>query len=319
MSSVILPPSDEVQAEAAAWLVRLRRDQRQDRDVAAFQAWVAADPSHAMAFEAINGTWDIAGGLPRDMRGSTSPISSVSRRRAVLAAASAVLAVGAGAAYFRLAKATVYQTEVGEQKHVILSDGSRLFLDTNSRVDVDFGKDLRAAELRYGRANFRVVADSWRPFIINASNSRIAATASTLDVRRDGAQVSVLVIQGTAEIQRPAFPATKLAGEERFVMLANEEGRIDRPNLAPLLAWQTGQAIFENGRLSDVSAEMNRYSATKLALVDSDTGELRLSGIYAVGDNLSFANSISRLLPIKVAQEGGRIDILPDRTRQMRG
>ena len=319
MSSVILPPSDEVQAEAAAWLVRLRRDQRPDRDVAAFQTWVAADPSHATAFEAVSGTWDITGGLPRDMHGSTSPISSVSRRHAVLAAASAVLAVGAGAAYFRLAKATTYQTEVGEQKHVILSDGSRLFLDTNSRVDVDFGKDLRAAELRYGRTNFRVVADSWRPFIINASNSRIAATASTLDVRRDGAQVSVLVIQGAAEIQRPAFPATKLAGGERFVMLANEEGRIDQPNLAPLLAWQTGQAIFENGRLSDVIAEMNRYSATKLALADSDTGELRLSGIYAVGDNLSFANSISRLLPIKVVQEDGRIDILPDRMRQMRG
>ena len=174
MSSVVLPPSDEVQAEAAAWLVRLRRDQRRDCDVAAFQAWVAADPSHAVAFEAVSGTWDITGSLPRDMRGPAGPVPSVSRRRAVLAAASAVLALGAGAAYFRLTKAIAYQTEVGEQKHVILSDGSRLFLDTNSRVDVDFGKDLRAAELRYGRANFRVVSDPWRPFIINASSSRIA-------------------------------------------------------------------------------------------------------------------------------------------------
>jgi transmembrane sensor len=317
-SSVIHPPSDEVQAEAAAWLVRLQRDNRRDGDVAAFQAWVAAAPSHAMAFEAVSGTWDIIGGLPRDMRGP-SRISSVSRRHAVLTAASAVIAVGAGAAYLRLTKANAYQTEVGEQKHVILSDGSRLFLDTNSRVNVDFGKDLRTAELQYGRANFRTVADPWRPFIINASNSRIAASASTLDVRRDGAQVSVLVIQGAAEILRPAFPATKLSGGERFMMVANEEGQKDRPNLVPLLAWQTGQAMFENGRLSDAIAEMNRYSATKLTIVDSDTGDLRLSGIYAIGDNLSFANSISRLLPIKIVQENGRIDILPDRTRPMRG
>jgi transmembrane sensor len=318
MPPVIRPPSDEVQAEAAAWLVRLQHDKRQDRDVAAFQAWAAADPSHAMAFEAVSGTWDIIGGLPRDMRG-TSRVASVNRRHAVLAAASAVIAIGAGAAYLRLTQSKSYQTEIGEQKHVILSDGSRLFLDTNSRVDVGFGKDLRTAELQYGRVNFRTVADPWRPFIVDASTSRIAAAASTLDVQRDGAQVSVLVIQGAAEILRPAFPGAKLAGGERFTMVANEEGQRDRPNLAPLLAWQTGQAIFENGRLSDAIAEMNRYSVTKLTIVDSDTGELRLSGIYAVGDNLSFANSISRLLPIKIVQEEGRIDILPDRIRQMRG
>ncbi len=318
MPSVIRPPSDEVQAEAAAWLVRLQHDERDDSDVAAFQAWAAADPSHAMAFEAVSGVWDILGGLPRDMWGR-SQVSSVNRRHAILAAAGAVIAVGSGAAYLRLTKSKAYQTEIGEQKHVILSDGSRLFLDTNSRVDVGFGKDFRIAELQYGRVNFRTVADPWRPFVVNASNSKIAAAASTLDVRRDGAQVSVLVIQGAAEILRPAFPREKLAGGERFTMVANEEGQRDRPNLAPLLAWQTGQAIFENGRLSDAIAEMNRYSATKLTIVDSDTGELRLSGIYAVGDNLSFANSISRLLPIKIVQEEGRIDILPDRTRQMRG
>jgi len=318
MSSIHRPPSEQVQAEAAAWLVCLQRDERRDGDIAAFQTWVGADPSHAVAFEAVSGTWDITGGLPRDMRGAYR-IASLSRRHAVLAAASAAIAVGAGVTYLRATTSGTYQTEIGEQKHVILSDGSRLFLDTNTRVDVNFGRDMRAAELQYGRANFRVVADAWRPFIVTASSSRIAAATSILDVRQEGTQVCVLVIQGEAEVQRPDARAIRLIGGERFMVVANEEGQKDRPNLAPLLAWQTGQAIFENGRLSDAIAEMNRYSTMKLAIVDSDTGELRLSGIYAVGDNLSFAHSVSRLLPIKIVQEDGRIDILPDRSRQMRG
>jgi transmembrane sensor len=318
MSSAIASPCDQVLAEAAAWLVRLQSEARSAADVAAFQTWAAADSSHAVAFEAVSGTWDITGGIPRDMRGQ-GRAHPVSRRRALVAAGGAAIAVGAGISYLREAPANAYQTEIGEQKHIALEDGSRIFLDTNSRVDVDFGRTLRSAELQYGRANFRLVADPWRPFIVSASSSRIVAAASTLDVKRDGEQVSVLVIQGAAEIQRPNFPATKLSGGERFLAVANGEGQLDRPNLAPLLAWQTGQAIFENGRLSDAVAEMNRYSTTKLAIVDSDTGELRVSGIYAVGDNLSFANSVSRLLPVKIVQEDGRIDILPDRTRQMRG
>jgi transmembrane sensor len=318
MSPAGVPPCDQVLAEAAAWLVRLQSEARSAADIAAFQAWAAADPSHAVAFEAVSGTWDITGGVPRDMRGQERA-HPVSRRRALVAAAGAAVAVGAGIIYLREAAAGAYQTEIGEQKHITLKDGSRIFLDTNSRVDVDFGRTLRSAELQYGRANFRLVADPWRPFIVSASTSRIVAAASGLDIGRDGEQVSVLVIQGAAEIQRPNFPAIKLLKGERFMALANGEGQLDKPNLIPLLAWQTGQAIFENGKLCDAVAEMNRYSTTKLAIVDSATGELRVSGIYAVGDNLSFANSVSRLLPVKIVQQDGRIDILPDGTRQMRG
>ena len=319
MPSVLGPPSDQALAEAAAWLVRLQNDERSAADVAAFQAWTAVDPSHATAFEAVSGTWDIIGALPHDMRGRMPTHPLVTRRRALVTAAGAAVAVAGATAWLRGTAAVAYQTEIGEQKHVILKDGSRIFLDTNSRVEVKFDGTMRAADLQYGRVNFRTVADPWRPFIVSAATSRIVSAASSLDVTRDGAQVSVIVIQGTAEIERPDFPAARLTGGDRFQAVVNEAGQRDRPNLAPLLAWQTGQAIFENGRLSDAVAEMNRYSTTKLTIVNSDMGELRVSGIYAVGDNLSFANSVSRLLPVKIVQEEGRIDILPDKTRQLRG
>src|SRR5471030_2560363 len=125
MSPAGAPPSDQVLAEAAAWLVRLQSEARSAADVAAFQAWAAADPSHGAAFEAVSGTWDITGGIPRDMRGRERA-HPVSRRRALVAAGGAVLAVGAGIGYLREAAAGAYQTEIGEQKHITLKDGSRI-------------------------------------------------------------------------------------------------------------------------------------------------------------------------------------------------
>src|SRR6202035_1267062 len=103
MAPANVPPGDQAQAEAAAWLVRLQSDERRAEDIAGFQTWTAADPSHAVAFEAVSGTWDITGGIPRDMRGLVRT-RSVSRRRAVLAVASAVFAAGAGAVYLRVAR-----------------------------------------------------------------------------------------------------------------------------------------------------------------------------------------------------------------------
>lgn len=309
-------PSEQVQAEAAAWLVRLQSDARVPADDLAFRAWVAADTSHAAAFEAVTAVWDLTGALSRDLRGRAVPPRT--SRRAVMAGGAAV-AAGAAVTGWRIMEAQIYKTEVGEQKHVTLEDGSRIFLDTNSRLSVKVTRARRTAELSYGRVDFHIATDPARPFIVEAARNRIIASASTLDVQRDGEQVSVLLIKGGAEVLHPNSAPAKLAPGERLRMVAGEAVERDRPSLAPLLAWQTGQAIFENGRLSDAVAEMNRYSTVKLAVLDSDAGELRMSGIYAVGDNLAFANSISRLLPIKVVQEEGRIDIVADKARFGRG
>jgi transmembrane sensor len=97
-------PSDQIQAEAVAWLIRLQRDQRGVGDNAAFRAWVAADPDHAVAFEAVSGTWDITGGLPRDMRGAV-PVPPTSNRRRVMAGGVAMLAGASAITFWRSAEA----------------------------------------------------------------------------------------------------------------------------------------------------------------------------------------------------------------------
>jgi transmembrane sensor len=312
-------PSETVQAEAAAWLVRLQSDRRVPADTRAFQAWVAEDESHAAAFEAASMVWDVTGGLSRDLRGG-APVGRTRRsRRAVVAGGGALLAAGVAVALWRAQEPEIYQTEIGEQKHVALKDGSQVFLDTASRLTVNFTSMGRAATLGYGQAGFHITADPVRPFILEAAQGKIVASASDFNVRHDGERVSVLVMQGSADVLWPDATPARLAPGDRLRLAPGIAAQRDRPQLAPLLAWQTGQAVFENGRLSDAVAEMNRYSTVKLAILDSNAGELRMSGVYAVGDNLAFANSISRLLPIRVVQRENRIDIVTDRRRWGRG
>ena len=311
-------PSDDVQAEAALWLVRLQSETRTEAQVSAFRHWIAADQDHAAAFEAVNSTWDISGGLPRDLRGAILA-PAVSNRRKVMAGAATLLAGAGAATFWRSAEARTFQTEVGEQKHVALDDGTRIFLDTDTRLTVRFNENRRSTHLQYGRVNFRVASDPIRPFVVNAAEAKVIAAASNMDVRLDGARLAVVLVKGSADIVRPSASDEKLQAGERIVIDAKGLGRRDRPNLTPLLAWQTGQAIFEDGRLSDAAAEMNRYSNVKLVISDPETGELRVSGIYTVGDNTAFANSVARLLPVRLVQEEGRIAIVFDKTRQRRG
>lgn len=305
-----LIPSEQVQAEAAVWLVRLQDSNRTPNDEDAFRDWLAADPMHATAFEAVSTAWDITGGLPRDLRGSGLARAQPTRRR-VMAGSAVALGVAGSFAFWRSSQAKVYQTDVGEQKHVSLDDGTRIFLDTDTRLSVRLGGDYRTSELHYGRVNFRIAADPARPFVVNAAKNRVVATPYNIDLRLDGERFSVVLIRGAADVTRGSSLPEKLEDGDRLIVNANGVKQKDRPAMAPLIAWQTGQVIFENGRLAEATAEMNRYSNVKLLIADPDVADLRLSGIYVVGDNVTFANSVAHLLPIRLVQGEGRIEIYP--------
>lgn len=315
-----LAPSPEIRAEAAAWLARLRADDRTATDEAAFHAWLAADPAHAVAFEAVDRVWSEVGGLAgvrADIRaGFSRPASrpSATSRRALLAGAGALAICGSGALFLRSASAKVYETDVGEQKHVSLDDGSQLFLDARTRISVAFSETVRAVDLQYGRANFRVVSDYKRPFVVEAAERKIVATRCNFDVRCEDGKVQVLLIHGEADV-RPSSAAASDRGErlrsgERLVASVDMETR-DKPDMTRQIAWQTGYESFENQNLAQAAEEMNRYSTARLE-VDPAVANLKVSGIYRVGDNGAFARSLTKLLPIAVRQDGDTLVLTPE-------
>ena len=81
-----------VRAEAAAWLARLRSEERTADDEKGFRAWLAESEAHRAAFEVTNSVFEMAGAAQR--RISRTPAPLVTRRHVLrtgvtLAAASA--------------------------------------------------------------------------------------------------------------------------------------------------------------------------------------------------------------------------------------
>ncbi|MES2253707.1 MAG: FecR domain-containing protein [Pseudomonadota bacterium] len=302
-------------ANAAIWMARLRADDRTAEDEAGFREWLAADPAHGAAFEAMNGVWEVAGPAPRDLRGRLPGGETRISRRAVMAGMFVTAGVGGTFAMTQMAQAGVYRTEVGEQKHALLPDGTELFLDTDTKLVVDLRKNLRNVVLEYGCANFRVAPDTKRPFAVNAGGSIIQGAQSTFDVRRDGDRVSVVLIQGRATLEAASEPARLMGDGERVVVTARRIVKRDKPNLLPLLAWHTGQALFQGETLLEAASEMNRYSALKLMVGDDRIENLKVSGLYRVGDNAMFAQALEKLLPVSIRQFEDRIEIVGDESQ----
>ena len=308
-------PAPEIRAEAAAWVARLHAEDRDAADEAAFRAWLSASPAHAAAFEAVDRVWSDVGGL-KDLRTGRVALrrtTSVLGRRALLAGVGCLAVAGGSALLLRSASAKVYETDVGEQKHVALADGSQLFLDAQTRISVAFSDTERSVDMQYGRVNFRVVPDLKRPFVVEAAERRIVATRCNFDVRCEDGQVQVVLIHGEVNVKPAAArdgQSQTLRSGERLVA-SNDIEKLDKPDLTRMLAWQTGYESFDKEDLAQAVEEMNRYSTARLE-VDPSVAGLKVSGVYRVGDNGAFARSLAKLLPIAVHQNGDTLLLTAD-------
>jgi transmembrane sensor len=294
-----------VRAQAAAWLARLRSDERGPEDDAGFRAWLAESEVHRQAFDGINTVWEAAGALPSTPR--RRPVHA--DRRMVLASGLALVAGAGTLGVWRAATAGTYSTAVGEQRRVALDDGSLIILDTDSKVRVSLNDQRRTVELMRGRAHFEVARDARRPFVVGVAGKQVAAGGGGFDVTRLAGEICVLVTKGEVAVFDPQLTGKQTIERGARVVLGDAAPKIDRPDLTRVTAWQHGRAVFENDTLADAVAEMNRYSRRPIVIEGEDAARMHVSGVYSTGDTEAFARSLSTLLPLDLSLASDQVTL----------
>lgn len=282
---------------AAEWIARLNADDRTVNDEKAFRAWLAASPDNSAAFERATDLWAMVPGVAVKVD-ARSPI--LSRRHILAACAGTLVAGGAGTVAMQSALAgTRYETGIGEQRRVMLVEGSSLFLDAATRVRVLANSSRRRLWLDQGRVSL-IVTPAPVPFTIALDNGAAIAGPGKFDLRRDAEdRIALTALAGQAEV---ALNGTNrmLETGDRLRAQPGVAAPIDRPDLDTTQAWQSGRAAFQDDRLAFVVAEANRYSPTKLVIADPGAADLRVSGMYRMGDNLALGQALGQLLSIRV-------------------
>src|SRR5581483_7239884 len=137
---------------------------------------------------------------------------------ALVAAALLIVSVGA---WVLMRVPTSFETEVGEQRSVVLQDGSVVTLNTSSHIDVDLRKDRRVIRLSRGEALFQVARDATRPFDVVAGPVTVQAVGTEFNVDRRDARTTVTVVEGQVRVSTQA--ASVPAGSAPEKMLAAAE------------------------------------------------------------------------------------------------
>lgn len=239
----------ELEAKAAAWLVRREAPDFSPEEQALLDSWLVASPRHASAFLRLEAAWRRADRLNRlrpldgrvdadllsgpsilkipqyPARTSTTSEDAPARpapeqaapparpKIAYWATAAAIALVALGAALWTAIERPgwqTYTTGLGGVEHIELADGSSVHLNMNTEMRVRLGKERREVVLQRGEALFTVAHDRSRPFDVQANGTTVRAVGTVFSVRvGSGRDVEVIVKEGLVQIDPPKLQAVE--------------------------------------------------------------------------------------------------------------
>ncbi|WP_454760327.1 FecR family protein [Caulobacter segnis] len=318
---------------AALWL--LRRDAGQDVESdPQFIAWRDGAPDNARAWAHAASIWQTAGSASGD-----DPLFVALRRDALqarpdrrplvaaLTAMAAALVVAVGLAWFPLSSrigatpaqpgpsidaAPTFAVAAGTPNTFALPDGSRVTLNANSAIAVDYRAGSRAVRLLRGQAYFSVVHDTQRPFTVATRARTITDLGTEFDVRLGDRAMTVTLAKGAVAVSAaPGRDDIRLSTPgQQLVSTPNQADAVTRVDLTKALSWRTRLLEFSETPLADAVAEVNRYGGPSAKVVDPTAATLPVSGQYRAGDPTRFAQSLAEVYRVRVRTRGdGGADI----------
>lgn len=325
-------PGPSLEDAAAYWLARHDADPSAAADPA-FRTWLAESEEHAHAWARAQAVWRRAGqDLQDDPLGEALRASALAVRppawpRALAAASiAAVVLLGAaggwrywtgreqshGAQVAASDALPRFVTRIGERRAVTLPDGTRLDLDSDTRVDVAFNAKARRLTLMKGRAYIQVGHDPTRPFAVDAGDQTIVDRGTAFGVRLDRDQVAVMLVEGEVAVgARGGAPGHELRPGQRLVVQAGRPARVEQFDPIAALAWREGFVQFSDTPLSEAVAEMNRYGGRRMVIADPRVGALKISGRFKLGDPDRFLRTVATLLPVRAVRVGDTLEVRP--------
>lgn len=314
-----LSTQEEVYESASLWIARM------DRGLSAVEEeqlkqWLSASDANRDVLLSMTQQWDEMDALSclTDIFPDAAPKkSSSSRLPAFAIAASIVFATVVGTIGFALlgkhietepfeASALVvknsgyepvsYETAIGEQSSVVLSDGTSILLNTNTLVSVAYTPEERFIRLHRGELNVDVAHNPLRPLKVATSEHVVEAIGTAFNMKMTGlhdvellvTDGKVLVVELETSVVQQDFVRRSVAvsaGEE--FLLGSEEATLNRiapEDIEVKLSWREGNLIFRGESLQMAMAEVGRYTSTEFVFLDDTARTVRIAGRFKAGD-----------------------------------
>ena len=296
------PIAPAVVEQASEWLMLQWGGELDGAQRQAFAHWQAADPEHRRAWQRLQQLQQTLGGVPADSARAVLRDAPDPQRRAALKLLGLLLVAG-GSGYWVQgsqpwqAAFAEHRTATGEIRHLTLSDGTHLDLNSDSAIDLRFSATERRIRLIRGEILLTSGHDPSRPLIVETAAGDIQALGTRFAVREldDGSRVDLY--EGRVQV-RPVqgVPVLMNAGDSLWFS-ATQTSAVTALD-ANASSWTQNRLIAERQPLGRFVAELSRYRPGVLRCDESVSG-LLLTGVFPLNDTDAILAALERSLPVQ--------------------
>lgn len=200
--------------------------------------------------------------------------------------------------------------EANQKGQVVLADGSKVWLNSNTRFYYPdaFGSE-RTVYLE-GEAYFEIARDEDKPFVIYSGKSVTEVLGTSFNVNTEADVVTVTVASGRVALYPEGNKEGQVVlekGEAGLFMNKDKKVSKARNEDVNYRSWQTGVLTFEDASLAAVAKALSRHYDTEIVLIDKASENCRLTSSFK-NQTLDEVLELIRLtLDIEIKKEEKRI------------
>jgi len=313
----------EIEDIATGWVAKVERGLTPEEQTA-LDDWLQTNSRHLGAFVRAQAAWIHA---ERATALGTMPVAQAApepevvvpgavpledgferrqpNRRRFIAGGGAIAASVAAAYFVGSDRHRTLESGVGEIRHLTLQGGTILTLDTDTRIDIALSSADRLLELVRGKIFLSVMQRQETPLIVRVGNLALETVEGAFGLQNlTASSVVALVTEG----RLIASQSQGMFGQKRSVAVEKDHALSLSPNAqlvggdvhpvaAPqreqLLAWRDGMLSFGGETLADAVRAFDRYSTTRIVVVDPGIARQKVTGLFKADDPRGFARAVA--------------------------
>ncbi|MBC7747457.1 MAG: FecR domain-containing protein [Methylotenera sp.] len=177
----------------------------------------------------------------------------------------------------------IQSTAKGEQKTLLLPDGSQILLNANSSLSYSSDFKTKRNLILSGEAYFKVIKNPNRPFIVKSEQfeTKVLGTSFTIKAYKNQSN-EIKVLTGIVEVNSTENTSWK------FILTKNQQLKFSKSMLPvqsfatneDFLAWTKNTLIFTNSTLGEAAETLENKFNVSIIFDSHDLRELRITGKF---------------------------------------
>ncbi|HYG18256.1 MAG TPA: FecR domain-containing protein, partial [Ohtaekwangia sp.] len=200
----------------------------------------------------------------------------------------------------------------GEKTDVLLSDGSRIRLNADSRLlfPKAFDQERREVTLE-GEAYFEVAHDALKPFIVHTSAGSTKVLGTSFNVKaHPGKDTEITLVEGRVNVSSGKSPEVLLSpGQQATIVSGTQRITTRAVDVAQYIAWKNNTLSFNRITLKEALALMEPWYDVTFAMANPALERCIITAQYEDEPIENVLQSLKFLLKVDFKIEKRRITV----------